>query len=385
MTLSQTSSQNKKRIYLAAGGTGGHFFPALSLARTLQTRGHQVVMMTDDRAFKYGQQLDALSLRTTRSATFFAGSIISRLFAPLKITFGILQAMGFYLRQRPHAVIGFGGYPSFVPLMAARLLFIPIAIHEQNAVLGRANKALIKIGAAIALSYVGTKHVPHRKREHLVVTGNPLREEIIALTDQTYQPPMTHEAFKLLVFGGSQGASILSEVVPAAIAKLPAEKRKRLKLVQQCRRIELRETLKAYNDNCVDVELRDFFQDLPKRMQDADLIIARSGASTVSELAAMGRPAVLVPLPGAIDQDQMNNAVQLSNHDGAFLMEQKLFTPETLSGLLSDLMDQPQRLKAVAQAAQKRGVRDASDRLADFAEKIAGCSNNPETYQEVRT
>ncbi|MGC6476510.1 MAG: undecaprenyldiphospho-muramoylpentapeptide beta-N-acetylglucosaminyltransferase [Parvibaculales bacterium] len=385
MMQSQTLSQNPKRIYLAAGGTGGHFFPALSLARVLQKRGHQVVMMTDNRAFKYGQQLEALDIRTTRSATFFAGSFIARLFAPLKITFGVLQAMGFYLRQRPHAVIGFGGYPSFVPLMAARFLFIPIAIHEQNAVLGRANKALIKIGAAVAVSYVGTKHVPHRKRKHLEVTGNPLREEIIALTNEDYQPPLADEAFNLLVFGGSQGASILSEVVPAAVAKLPAEKRQRLKLVQQCRRAELRDTLKIYNDNSVNVELRDFFQDLPERMHAAHLIIARSGASTVSELAVMGRPAILVPLPGAIDQDQMNNAVQLSNHDGAFLMEQKLFTPETLSVLLGDLMDQPQRLKAVAQAAQKRSVRDATDRLADFAEKIAGCPDKPASYQEVRT
>lgn len=359
-----------KRIFLAAGGTGGHFFPALSLARSLQADGFDVVIMTDARAHKYAGQLDGLEIKLTNSATVFAGGYGQRILAPFRIGLGVLQAMLFYLRRKPSAVIGFGGYPSFVPLLAARLMLIPIAIHEQNAVLGRANRALIRLGAKIAASYVGTRFIPARNRKRLTVTGNPLRSEVLKAAARSYQPPSPAGVFDLLVFGGSQGASILSDVLPAALAKLPKDKQRRIRLVQQCRRVELRETLQKYHALGVEVELRDFFLDLPARMTKAHLIICRSGASTISELAVMGRPSILVPLPGALDQDQMANAVQLSNHKAAYLIEQRLFTPEKLANVLTELMDDPKLLEDMSARAKSRGLPEATGNLNSFARNL---------------
>ncbi len=371
-----------KLFILAAGGTGGHFFPALALARELQGRGRKICVMTDARARKYGEQLDGLAVKQTHAATIFAGGVIARLIAPIKIIFGILQSGFSYIMERPDMVIGFGGYPAFAPLVAARLLGIPIAIHEQNAILGRANRALVRLGARIAISYPGTKFIPAHKRGYAVVTGNPLREKVLEAAQIAYDPPIAHEKFNLLVFGGSQGARVFSEVLPKAIAALPEDKRKSLRLVQQCRKSELKECLNTYSQMGVDTELRDFFDDMPQRIAQSHLIIARSGASTICELAAIGRPSILVPLPAALDNDQMMNAVHLSNYRAAFLVAQRLFTPTKLSELLGELMDNPARLTNMAAVARGRGVLNATAKLADFCELQAGVMPPTTTQKE---
>ncbi len=369
-------SLSRKRIFLAAGGTGGHFFPALSLARALQKEGHEVVIMTDKRAQKYGAQLNGLDIKLTHSATIFTRSALKRMLALLLIGFGVLQSVAFYLRKRPNAVIGFGGYPSFVPLMAAKLMLIPIAIHEQNAVLGRANRLLVIMGAKIAASYVGTRAIPANRRKHLTLTGNPVREEVLKQAQTSYVPHSPTGDFNLLVFGGSQGASVFSEILPAAIAKLPLEKRRRLKLVQQCRKSELRDTLKKYHELEVNAELRDFFFDMPSRMGVAHLIIGRSGASTVSELGVIGRPSILVPLPSSLDQDQLLNALQLTNHKAAELIEQYLVTPNKFAFLLEKMIDTPKMLETMASFAKKRAMPEATRNLTEFAKKLAGCDGD---------
>lgn len=375
----------QKRFVLAAGGTGGHFFPALALGKELQKRGHAVCMITDIRARHYNKKLEGMTFIELKSSTVFAGSFFARLLAPIKITLGVLRLSFFYLWKRPHAVIGFGGYPSFAPVMAARLLAIPIGVHEQNAVLGRANRVLVFLGAKLAISYVGTKLIPHRKRGKSIVTGNPLREEILQVVNQPYSASKQNESFSLLVFGGSQGASVFTDILPQALAALPIEKRKRLRLVQQCRKSELKSALKTYGAMNLDVELRDFFDDMPQRIAASHLIIARSGASTVCELAAIGRPSILIPLPGALDNDQMMNAVHLSNYKAAILVKQRSFTADKVSGLLGALMDAPGRLSTMAGIAKSRGELNAVGNLADFSERQAGLSplpNNPTPKNE---
>lgn len=370
------SHNTSKHFVLAAGGTGGHFFPALSLAKELQKRGHDVQIMTDMRARKYGEQLDGLDIKENKSATIFAGGIVGRLMAPFKIGLGVLQAGVSYILKRPDAVIGFGGYPSFAPLFAARLIGIPIAIHEQNAVLGRANRVLSSFGAKIATSYAGTKRISVNKRGDSVVTGNPLRDQVLLAAAQPYQSPSKTGQFNLLVFGGSQGASVFSEILPKAIAALSKERRNRIRLIQQCRTAELKDCLKIYGDMGLNVELRDFFDDMPQRIADSHLVIGRSGASTVCELAAIGRPSILVPFPGALDNDQMMNAVHLSNYNAALLIEQRLFSMDKLTNLLTELMDNPEELERMAQIARGRGKLDAVLKLADFSEERAGLTTD---------
>ncbi|MDD9841256.1 MAG: UDP-N-acetylglucosamine--N-acetylmuramyl-(pentapeptide) pyrophosphoryl-undecaprenol N-acetylglucosamine transferase, partial [Alphaproteobacteria bacterium] len=268
-------------------------------------------------------------------------------------------------------VIGFGGYPCFAPVLAAKLLFVPIAVHEQNAILGRANRILAKLGAHIAASYAGTKYVSEKMHTRLTITGNPVRAIVREIAEQAYQPPATNSQFRLLICGGSQGAHVFSVILPKAIARLSQDKRARLKLIQQCPVPDLKDNLRFYNALGIDVELRDFFDDMPHRISDAHLIISRSGASTVCEIAAIGRPAIFVPLPNALDQDQMMNAMQLSTIQAAYLIPQRILTAEKMHKLLDELMDNPQKLAHMAELARSCGELEATDKLADFAQTHA--------------
>lgn len=363
---------SKPIIYLAAGGTGGHLFPAIALARALKEKNFKPVILTDARAKKYLSQTEGIDLQLLNSGSIYSGGKMNKLLTPLKIIMGVLQAMMIMISNRPVAVIGFGGYPSFPPLLAARLLFCKIAIHEQNAVLGRANRMLSLLGARIAASYPGTRHVPASSRGSMVVTGNPVRPEVLRYKDYDYSRHNVNGTFNLLVFGGSQGASVFSTLLPEAIAQMPREKLNRLRLVQQCRKGELASTLQAYGALGIDVELRDFFDDMPRRLMKAHLVISRSGASTVSEMAVIGRPSLLVPLPQSIDQDQKTNALQLSNHEAAWVVDQKNLTPEKLAEMISEFMDNPLRLEAAARAAKSRAMPQATENLVNFVETYAG-------------
>jgi UDP-N-acetylglucosamine--N-acetylmuramyl-(pentapeptide) pyrophosphoryl-undecaprenol N-acetylglucosamine transferase len=362
----------KPIIYLAAGGTGGHLFPAIALSRALQKKSFKTVILTDARAKKYASQTDGIDLQLLASGSIFSGGKTNKLLAPLKILLGVLQAMIILISNRPVAVIGFGGYPSFPPLLAARLLFCKIAIHEQNAVLGRANRMLSLLGARITASYPGTRHVPASSRGSMVVTGNPVRPEVLRYKDYVYSRHNVNGTFNLLVFGGSQGASVFSTLLPEAISLIPREKLSRLKLVQQCRKGELASTLQAYGALGIDVELRDFFDDMPLRIVKAHLVISRSGASSISEMAVIGCPSLLVPLPQSIDQDQKINALQLSNHEAAWVVDQKNLTPIKLAEMISEFMESPHKLEVAARAAKTRAIPQATENLVKFVETYAG-------------
>lgn len=362
-------------VYLVAGGTGGHLFPAVVLSRALREKDFKTVILTDARAAKFSGQTEGLETRVLVSGSIYGGSRLNRLLAPLKILAGLLQSMLIMLSARPVLVLGFGGYPSFPPLLAARLLFCRIAVHEQNAVLGRANRMLGRIGARIAASYPDTGRVPPRCRGSMVVTGNPVRQEVLKYRDFKYVKHNPNGAFKLLVFGGSQGASVFSTLLPEALALLPPKKLSRLRVVQQCRKEELAPTLKAYGALGVNTELRDFFDDLPRRMAESHLVVSRSGATTVSEMAVIGCPSVLVPLPGAIDQDQKINALQLGNHEAAWVADQENLTPAKLAEMIGELMDNPNRLEAAARAAKSRAVPAAAENLTGFVEACSGFGN----------
>ncbi|MBI3275223.1 MAG: UDP-N-acetylglucosamine--N-acetylmuramyl-(pentapeptide) pyrophosphoryl-undecaprenol N-acetylglucosamine transferase [Methylocystis sp.] len=306
---------NDRPIVLAAGGTGGHLFPAEALAHALSARGVAIELVTDARALRYGGAFPARAMHTISAATPRGGSALARLTAIAKLGWGTLEAMRHLLKMRPRAVIGFGGYPSVPPLMAAALLRIPTVLHEANAVMGRANRFLARRVDKIAAGFP-LLDVDAGLKEKVVVTGNPVRPGVLAAADEAYSD-LADGRLRLLVTGGSQGARVMADIVPAAIEALPREIRARIDLVQQTRAEDAARVATIYARAAVAAEIAPFFADLPQRMARAHLVIARSGASTVAELAVIGRPSILVPLPHALDQDQAANAAELAKSGSA--------------------------------------------------------------------
>ena len=275
---------------------------------------------------------------------------------------------------KPGAVVGFGGYPSFPPLVAARLKGIPSALHEQNAVLGRANRMLAGRVTVVATSFERTKLLDGPALAKARFTGNHVRAAVIEQAGNPYRPSAGSDPFHLLVFGGSQGARYFSEAVPPALALLPENLRARLVVVQQCREEDLEGVREAYGRSGIRADLATFFRDLPQRMAQSHLVIGRAGASSVAELAVMGRPSILVPLPHALDNDQLNNATHLAESGASWCIEQKSLTPERLSAEIARLMTAPDQLAAAATAAKAQGRPDAVLRLADLVEGLLGRS-----------
>ena len=355
---------------LAAGGTGGHLFPAFALAQELGRRAIAVDLVTDMRGDRYGTSFPARAVYRVPSATFAGRSIFGAGRTAWMLVRGIAASLKLMNEVKPGVVVGFGGYPAFPPLVAARLRKIPTALHEQNAVLGRANRALANHVSVVATSFESTKFLAGRSKSR--VTGNPVRDQVVDWATQSYQPPAGRGPFSLLVFGGSQGARYFSDTVPAALATLPDEIRARLFIVQQCREEDLARVEEAYGQAGIRAHLAAFFANLPEEMAKAHLVIGRSGASTVAELAVMGRPAILVPLPHAIDNDQLNNARRLAEVGGAWCLEQKGLTPEALAEVISRLLAAPETLARAAAAAKAQGRPDAVARLADLVEELMG-------------
>lgn len=357
-------------ILLAAGGTGGHLFPAEALAGVLKQRGYRVDLVTDDRAAAYANKFPAGDIHIVPADTLRGGNPLRLALTFFRLGIGTLRSIFLLLKLKPKAVAGFGGYPTLPPMIAARILFIPTVIHDANAVMGRANRLLAKFSTAIATGYpaAATGALEHKA----TFTGNPLRPAVAEAAKQDFPALVNDAPLKLVVFGGSQGARVMSEIVPAAIGNLPDPIRTRISLVQQCRQEDLEETRAAYRRMNVAAELAPFFSDLPKRIADAHLVIGRSGASTVSELAAIGRPSILVPLPGALDQDQLANASALAAAGGAIVIRQPDFTSERLATELTALFGNPARLATIAGNAKKAGRLDAAERLADLVSKVAG-------------
>lgn len=356
-------------IVLSAGGTGGHLFPAQALAGELLRRGRRIVVMTDNRGRNYQSVFPGADIEQVPSATF-VGSLASRALAPLRIVAGILVSFLKLRRIRPSAVVGFGGYPSLPVLAAALMDGVPTAIHEQNAVLGRVNRQFADRVTAVAASLPIARFAP-KNASRIVYTGNPVRPEAAKLAAAPYRAPREGEMIRVLVFGGSQGARALSELVPAAIAALPPDIRGRLQIVQQCRQEDLEPVRSAYGAVGIVAELAAFFDDLPERIAAAHLVVARSGASTLSELAVIGRPAILIPFPFATDDHQTANAAVFANAGAAWLVPQGDLSASSLAALWEKILRAPEELERRAAAARSLARPDAASRLADVVETIA--------------
>ncbi|WP_375458719.1 undecaprenyldiphospho-muramoylpentapeptide beta-N-acetylglucosaminyltransferase [uncultured Enterovirga sp.] len=351
-------------VVIAAGGTGGHLFPAEALAVVLNRLGARVALATDGRVDEIARTFPAERVMEIPAATPSGGSILSKGFAALKLGRGVMRALSALRADRPACLVGFGGYPSVPPVFAATILQIPTLIHEQNGVVGRANRFLLGRVTAIATGFQIVRGIPDGlagKRYH---TGNPIRPAVVEAARIPYSEPSPDGELRLLVFGGSQGARVMSEIVPAALASLPAASRERLRVAQQARPEDFETVRLAYAEAGISAEVVPFFADLPRRMGDAHLVVSRSGASTVAELAAIGRPAILVPLPGALDQDQAANAGTLAEIGAATLITQPDFTPERLAAEIAARLADPSGLTRAAAAAKSAGVTDAAERLA---------------------
>jgi UDP-N-acetylglucosamine--N-acetylmuramyl-(pentapeptide) pyrophosphoryl-undecaprenol N-acetylglucosamine transferase len=357
---------------LAAGGTGGHLFPAFALAQELGRRSIAVDLVTDMRSDRYDAGFPARAIYRVPSATVSGKSPLGAGRAAWQLAHGIRASLRLLGETRPGAVVGFGGYPAFPPLVAARLRGVPTALHEQNAVLGRANRLLAKHVTAIAASFERTGFLQGRALAKVRVTGNPVRDQVVDWATQSYQPPRASGPCSLLVFGGSQGARFFADALPPALALLPEEVRGRLFVVQQCRQEDLQRVEDAYQAMGVRAHLAAFFSNLPEEMAKAHLVIGRAGASTVAELTVMGRPAILVPLPHALDNDQLQNARRLAEAGGAWCMEQKDLTPQVLADGLTGLFSAPHKLAEAAIAAKAQGRPAAVTDLADLVEELIG-------------
>jgi UDP-N-acetylglucosamine--N-acetylmuramyl-(pentapeptide) pyrophosphoryl-undecaprenol N-acetylglucosamine transferase len=351
-------------IVLSAGGTGGHLFPAEALAGVLARRGRQVVVMTDARFANYATRFPGARIESVPS------SPLGSLLAPLRIAAGIVSAFAKLRRIKPGAVIGFGGYPSVPVMLAAQLARLPTAIIEQNAVVGRANRLVMNRVRAVAAAFPIARFAP-TDLSKIVLTGNPLRPEVEALWGAPYQVPAATGPIRLLVFGGSQGARALSEIVPAALTRLPHEIKMRLTLVQQCRPEDIESVRQIYANAEIRAELAPFFADLPRRMAESHLVIARAGAGTVAELMAIGRPAILVPLPGALDDNQTPNGEILARAGGGWCVAQKRLDGESLARMLNDIFADPLGLARRAAAAHRLATPQAAEKLADLVERLA--------------
>ena len=354
-------------ILLAAGGTGGHLFPAAALAAALAKRGAEVELATDSRALKFGGDFPARAVHAFPAATVMDAGALAKARASLTLGVGLVAAAIKLRRIRPRAVVGFGGYPTVPPVLAAWLFRIPTILHEQNAVMGRANRFLSPRVNLIACGFPGLKGVDQAKTR---VTGNPVRPSVIAAAAIPY-PAHIGQRLNLLVTGGSQGARVMADVVPAAIALMNPDERQWIRLTQQARDEDSSRVAAACARMSFPVEIAEFFPDLPARIAAAHLTIGRAGASTVSELAVIGRASVLVPFPHALDQDQAANAASLAKSGGAIVVPQQEFTPERLAKILRGALAAPAKLAAAAAAAKLVGVPDAAERLADLVLEIA--------------
>jgi UDP-N-acetylglucosamine--N-acetylmuramyl-(pentapeptide) pyrophosphoryl-undecaprenol N-acetylglucosamine transferase len=360
---------SKGTIVLAAGGTGGHLFPAEALGHELRRRGYSVHLVTDSRAERFAGKFPADDIHVVPSATFASKNPVAMAKTAWTLWSGLRKARRLMTRLRPAAVVGFGGYPTVPPLLASTGLGIPTLIHEQNAVMGRANKALARRVQAIAGGFL-----PEGRGEHagkVVATGNPVRPPVLDAARIPYVASRGDEPFRLVVFGGSQGAQFFSSAVPTAISLLDERLRARLSVTQQARPEDRDRVTSCFAKLSAPADISPFFADMADRLAAAHLVICRSGASTVSEISVIGRPAILVPYPYALDHDQAANAAALVAEGGAQVVAQSELSPETLSGLLAAAMNEPERLETMAAAAKHAGKPDATERLADLVIAVA--------------
>jgi UDP-N-acetylglucosamine--N-acetylmuramyl-(pentapeptide) pyrophosphoryl-undecaprenol N-acetylglucosamine transferase len=361
----------RKIAVVAAGGTGGHLFPAQALAEALIARGWRIVLASDERAAAFAESFPAEERIGLSARTFRRGDPVSMAQAGIAIVRGVMQARAAFTRLDPAVVIGFGGYPSVPGLLAGITQRRPTLLHEQNAVMGRANRRLAGHVNAVACAFPVLLKAPGRVAENAVVVGNPVRPDIRALADLPYVPPADGGPIRILVTGGSQGARLLSELMPEAIAKLPEELRVRLKVQQQTRKESMDGARRIYANAMVEAEIAPFFRDMAGRLKDAHLVIGRSGAGSVCEFAVAGKPAILVPLAIALDDDQGQNARVMAEAGGAEIARESQLTVDAMAGALQKLLTNPERLARMAAGARSIAKPDAAERLADLVERTA--------------
>jgi UDP-N-acetylglucosamine--N-acetylmuramyl-(pentapeptide) pyrophosphoryl-undecaprenol N-acetylglucosamine transferase len=355
-------------LIIAAGGTGGHMFPAQALSEVMLRRGWRVTLSTDARGARYTDGFShAVQVRQVASATFAQGGIGARLLAPFRILGGILGATVKMWREKPDVVVGFGGYPTIPALAAAWLTRTPCMIHEQNGVLGKVNRVFARRVDVVAC---GTWPTELPAGVEGVQTGNPVRAAVLERAGAPYMPPGDWP-MNLLVFGGSQGARILADTVPAAVARLPDALRGHLHVAQQARPEDHVRVTEAYAGIGVRAEVEPFFRDIPRRLSEAQLVISRSGASSVADIAVVGRPAILIPYVHATADHQTANARALVEADAAVLIPESRLSPETLADAIETILTQPAAADQMAQAALGVGVPDAANKLATLVDELA--------------
>ena len=354
---------------IAAGGTGGHMFPAQALAETLLSRGWRVTLSTDARGARYaGGFPDEVPVTQVASATFARGGALAKAGVPFRIAGGVAGAIAQMRRDRPAAVVGFGGYPSIPALAAATILKLPRMIHEQNGVLGRVNKLFAPRVTHVACGVWPTALPDGVEGLHV---GNPVRAAVHARAGASYIPPGDYP-MSILVIGGSQGARALSDNVPPALDALPEAMRRNLRIAHQARGEDEERVTRFYAENGLTAEVRPFFDDVPARMAEAQLVISRAGASSIADLTVIGRPSILVPFPHAAADHQSANARALSEADAAAVIPESKLTPDALSETIAAILGQPDAATRMAQAAAALGRPDAAQDLADLVDGMAG-------------
>lgn len=356
-------------LLIAAGGTGGHMFPAQALAEAMIARGWRVKLSTDARGARYaGGFPKAVEVVELSSATFARGGVLAKLAVPFRIAGGVLSALGSFLRDRPDVVVGFGGYPSIPALTAAWVLRRPRMIHEQNGVLGRVNEVFARRVDTVAC---GTWPTALPAGVEGIHTGNPVRASVLERAGAGYIAPGDYP-MELLVIGGSQGARILSQVVPAAVAALPDGLRRHLRVAHQARAEDLAAVVEAYAEAGIRAEVEPFFADIPRRLSEAQLVISRSGASSVADIAVIGRPSILVPFAQATGDHQTANARGLVEARAAILIPENRLDAATLAEQMAAVLGNPQAAAQMARNAQGQGKPDATARLVALVEALVG-------------
>ena len=358
-------------VILAAGGTGGHMVPAHALAAELKARGHGVMLVTDERGAKIPGLFDNVPTDVLPAGRL-GGGPIAWLKAASAVLAGRRQAKALYREYMPDAVVGFGGYPAFPALLAASALNIPTILHEQNAVLGRVNRLLAGSAEAIATAYAEIDRLKPALKDKLVVVGNPVRDAIVKIGEMPFPPFDDTAPLKILVTGGSQGASILGQVVPSGLGMLEPSLRHRLQVVQQCRPDDIEAIRKRYAELEIPAELMTYILDMAAKLAEAHLVIGRAGASTMAELTAAGRPAILIPFGAATDDHQTANAREMTRAGGARTIPQGEFTPEALARQVEAIASDPHALANAAARSLSVGRPNAASDLADLAERVGG-------------
>jgi UDP-N-acetylglucosamine--N-acetylmuramyl-(pentapeptide) pyrophosphoryl-undecaprenol N-acetylglucosamine transferase len=355
-------------LVIAAGGTGGHMFPAQALAEEMLARGWRVHLSTDPRGARYSAGFPAdVEREVTSSGTFAQGHALARVMAPLSIAAGVLRTLLALRRHRPACVAGFGGYPALPAMVAATFLRIPRLIHEQNGVPGRVNRLFAPRVDRVACGIWPTDLPEGARGEHV---GNPVRSRVLDHAGARYQRP-DNPVIELLVIGGSQGAGLFSRVVPEALERLPYDLRDRIRLSQQVRPEDMDRVRGHYERLEIDVELRGFFDDVPERLARASLVISRAGATSIADISVIGRPAILIPYAAAMDDHQSANAAGLVSAGGAFSISERELTPVVLAGHISAILSDPDGAEAMAAASLSQGRPEATQHLAGIVEALA--------------